>query len=181
MSLFSLIDNVSPIELDLNTEISAAPGSFTDILGWLSLNRLPLMMWICIFFACCGISGFTINFVTLSGVGFFMPVYASVPMALIIGLFLPGRLGKIVATLIPNNESSAISTETFSGRLVTITLGTATKGSPAEASFTDDFEQKHYVMVEPIDNGDIFSQGDSVILVERCDKAWLAMKPTDTL
>ena len=51
LSLSALIDNVSPIELDYEMDLDAdvSQGGLTQILGWLCLNRLPLMIWLVIF------------------------------------------------------------------------------------------------------------------------------------
>lgn len=182
LSLIALFDNLSPfdVELKLGLDASADPsadlstGGLTQIAGWLCLNRLPLMVWLVLFLTCFGIAGYVLNFTLVSLFGIYVTTLISIPASILAGLLLTGKLGKRLATLMPKNESSAVGTATFGGRIATITAGTARKGSPAEASFVDHFKQKHYVMVEPMETSDVFAVGDQVVLVEKGTNAWLA-------
>ncbi|WP_334313545.1 OB-fold-containig protein [Psychrosphaera algicola] len=75
----------------------------------------------------------------------------------------------------PKEESSAVSKESFAGLLANITVGTAKLGQPAEAMIRDEFNQKHYVLVEPIEE-DEFSQGENVVLVVKEGSRWLVTR-----
>ncbi|MGQ8364415.1 YqiJ family protein [Glaciecola sp. 1036] len=174
LSIGALFDGISPIDMDFELEAEISSGGLTGILGWLALNRLPLMIWFVLFMTCFGLSGWTANYLFGSLFGVLLPTLISFPVALAVGLTLTGRIGKRLARFMPKNESSAINTDTFGGRIATITLGTARVGSPSEASFVDSFKQKHYVMVEPIENGQEFHVGQQVVLVEKGPNSWLA-------
>jgi hypothetical protein len=108
------------------------------------------MIWLVLFLTVFAILGFVMNYTSLSLVSSMLAPAISIPIGLIGGLILTGRIGHRLANVLPKNESSAVKTNTFNGKIATITTGTAQLGSPAEASFVDDFKQKHYVMVEPI-------------------------------
>jgi len=180
LSLIALFDNLSPFDVELKLGLDADAGAdlntggLTQIAGWLCLNRLPLMMWLVLFLTCFGIAGYVLNFTVISLLGTYVSTFISIPASIAAGLLLTGKTGKRLAELMPKNESSAIGTATFGGRIATITAGTARKGSPAEASFVDHFKQKHYVMVEPMETSDVFAVGDQVVLVEKGTNAWLA-------
>lgn len=62
------------------------------------------------------------------------------------------------------------------GKVATITIGKASKGNAAQAMFKDDYNQKHYVMVEPEDENMFFSQGTTVVLMEKTANSWLAVE-----
>jgi hypothetical protein len=179
LSLIALFDNLSPIDVDLNVGVNADPdftvGGMTQIIGWLCLNRLPLMVWMVLFLTCFGIVGYVLNFTAASLFNTYLTSLISIPIALTLGLVLTGKVGSRLANIMPKNETSAISSDTFGGRIATITTGTARKGSPAEASFVDNFNQKHYVMVEPMESEQTFATGEQVVLVQKGKTGWLAI------
>ncbi len=176
LSLSTMLDNLTPIEwdmdIDTNTEFSG--GGLTQIIGWLCLNRLPLMIWLVLFLSSFSISGYASNFLALSVLDRFLPTW----MALVVGLFgavmLTRRCGPVLADILPKNESSALSVESFSGAVATITQGTARVGSPTEASFVDNFQQKHYVLVEPMESDQEFGPGQQVVLIQKGPNSWTA-------
>lgn len=178
LSLIALFDNLSPIDLDINVGVNADPdftvGGLTQIVGWLCLNRLPLMVWLVLFLTCFAIFGYVFNFTLVSLFDTYLTSLINVPLAFFMGLVLTGKVGKRLAAIMPKNESSAVSSNTFGGRIATITTGTARKGSPAEASFVDNFNQKHYVMVEPMESEQAFATGKQVVLVQKGTNAWMA-------
>ncbi|MEM0911796.1 MAG: YqiJ family protein, partial [Pseudomonadota bacterium] len=174
ISLSTIVDNLSPIEMDIDASGDISSGGLSSIIGWLCLNRLPLMIWFVLFLTLFAVVGYTVNFATGSVIGYFLPGWLVFPAAVIGGMLLTGRLGFQLAKIMPKNETSAVYQESLEGRLAEITIGTAKVGSPAEASVTDDFEQKHYVMVEPIGNDEVFYQGSKVVLIEKGDSCWTA-------
>ncbi len=174
ISLSTIFDNLSPIELELDTNTEISSGGLTSIIGWLCLNRLPLMIWLVLFLTLFAIVGYTFNFTTATTVGYFLPAWLVFPIAIFGGMILTAKLGLQLSRIMPKNETSAVKEESLGGRLAEITIGTAKVGSPAEASVVDDFQQKHYVMVEPISNEEEFHQGKKVVLIEKGVKSWTA-------
>jgi hypothetical protein len=49
------------------------------------------------------------------------------------------------------------------------------QGSAGEASFVDEHQQKHYVMVEPLESDQEFTNGQAVVLVEKAINSWKAI------
>jgi len=176
MSLIALFDSITSVDMDFEVDAEVTHGGLTGILGWIGLNKLPLMIWFVLFLACFSIVGYSSNYLMVSIFGVFLPPLVSSLIAFFIGITITGRIGKRLAHYMPKNESSAISTDTFSGRVATITSGTARLGSPTEASFVDNFKQKHYVLVEPQDAVQEFHVGESVVLLEKRSSSWLATK-----
>jgi hypothetical protein len=73
--------------------------------------------------------------------------------------------GGILHRIMPKDETTAVSQGSFIGRVAVLTLGTATAGNAAQAKLRDAHGQDHYIMVEPDNKEDQFSQGDAVLLV----------------
>lgn len=169
LSLVSLFDDLMPIELDLNTSL---PSGLTAFLGWLYLHQLPLLVWLLLLLSSFSVIGLTLNYIIN------LPLIVSLPITLLLAMFVSRFLGKQIAQIIPKNESSASSCASFAGKLATITIGKASKGNAAEAVLHDDFNQKHYVMVEPEQEQQVFEQGTQVVLIEKQQNSWIAIKFT---
>lgn len=178
LSVMNMLDQISPIDInvDFNVESTLTTGGLTPLLGWLCLNRLPLLVWLILFLTCFGMTGLSINFMLINTFSIIVPAWLSYSVSFIFACFLTRLIGKPLARLLPKNESSAISKDSFKGLIATITIGKAKIDSPSEASVIDRFSQKHYLMVAPENNHEEFTQGDQVVLVEKLDKYWLAIK-----
>ncbi len=176
LSLMSLLDQISPIELDLEVDAEFSDGGITPLLGWLCMNRLPLLIWLVLFLTSFSISGYSVNFFLLNSTSWLLPEFIVYSLAFVSALFLTRYIGIPLARLLPKNESSAVSNNSFKGLIAKITIGTAKIDSPAEASLLDKFNQKHYVLVSPDVDTETFNQGDEVVLVEKQQNIWLAIK-----
>ena len=176
-SIGQLLDSSFGFDAELSTDsgVDAAQGNLAALASWLCLKRLPFLVWLIMFLTLFSISGYGSNYISFMLVDDFLPSFISASFAMANAMFLSHFLGSQLAKVIPKEETSAISQDSFSGRLAQITIGTARKGMPAEAVFKDEFEQKHYVMVEPIDD-DEFCQGANVVLVTKQDKSWLVTR-----
>lgn len=176
LSLSDMVNNISPFDINVDIDSGLDSNGTTGLLGWLSLDRLPLMFWLLIYLTSFGIVGYTVNFIVYGNFGFLLPSWMLIPIVLIFALIITARVGGYLSLKLPKNETSAVDTHTFAGKIATITIGTAQKGYPAEASVNDEFEQKHYVMVEPIETNKEFLRGDQVVLIEKGDTSWSATK-----
>jgi hypothetical protein len=178
LSMINLLDHISPIDLDIDidTDAELSMGGLTPLLGWLCLNRLPLLIWLVLFLTSFGITGYTLNYILLSSFTIHLHEFILYGFSLFLSLYTTHFIGVPLSRLLPKNESSSISNNSFNGIVATITIGTAKQDSPAEASLTDSYKQKHYVMVIPDSAHEEFSQGQQVVLVEKQDTVWLAIK-----
>ncbi|WP_372871931.1 OB-fold-containig protein [Shewanella sp.] len=172
LSLMGLLKDLDMADVDADV----AGGGLTGLLGWLCLNRLPLLIWLVLAMTCFVIAGFSLNFLFSGVLGYFLPGWMSVPLALLLAAFGCRYLGSPLAQLLPKNETSAVSIDDLSGCIATITLGRAVKGNPSEALVRDRYKQKHYVLVEPDEVESEFTQGTQVVLLRREGRVWAASK-----
>jgi len=173
LSLLDIFDNISPFNLDGSATVQV--GGLTTALDWLCLSKLPLFIWLILSFTLFSISGFVLNFTAISTFQWQPSFLMTGPISVFITLFFLHFIGAKLAKLLPQRDASVTSTAEFNGKLARITIGTATKGNPAEAVLIDDVNQKHYLMVEPAYEHEIFTQGSEVVVVEKLTTSWLAI------
>lgn len=175
LSAMSVLDDLFNFDVDTDATVNMEGGA-TALLGWLCLDKLPVLVWLVLVLTSFGLSGLTLNFVSGLTLGGFIPSLIGIPVAITSAALITSRFGRVLAKVMPKNESSAITQDSFTGRLAMITVGTAKVGQPAEAVFKDNYEQKHYVMVEPLREEESFNQGEQVVLMDKGETFWTATK-----
>lgn len=168
LSIASALDDIFSIDIDVDIDAGLASGGLSGVLGWLYLHRLPFLVWLILFLTSFGVIGLTSNYI------YILPNLISLPITLLMTFFSCRLLGKQIAIIMPKNESSAVSSHSFSGKIATITIGKGTKGNATEAVLHDEFNQKHYVLVEPEQSDQVFLPGMKVLLIEKANNSWLA-------
>ena len=173
ISLLELLDNISPI--DANSSLPITDGGVSNLLDWLCLTKLPMLIWLIIALTHFAIIGYSINYAVLTSLEWQPQLIFILPTTVFFTLIMTHFVGSALAQIIPNNETTAVSTSTFIGKAAKITIGTASSGNPAEALLLDDFNQKHYIMVEPEFEKEYLPKGTEVVIVEKLNGTWLAI------
>lgn len=165
--LSDLIDSLFPsINLDIDAPDIETPGAITQLMGWLYIGKAPILVIIISLLTFFGVLGLGLQSVIHSISGHLLPMWLSAPIALMGALPLSRGSAKLIVKLIPQEETQAVSSSSFIGRVATITLGTARANYPAQARLSDEYGQSHYVMVEPEANGRELTSGSQVLLIK---------------
>ncbi|RDV24300.1 DUF1449 family protein [Alteromonas aestuariivivens] len=176
VSLLGLFDQ----SIAINSEFEAPepnPDIYTRLVQLLSLDRLPIMIWLAIFLLCFGLTGFTTNWALSYFPGKSVRDWINVPASIITALFATRYLARLVATWLPNRNWSPARPDNFKGRTGEITMGTARYGCVAEAKVLNQFEQPRYVLVEAAKPEEHFKTGDKVVFIKQTEKSWLIGRP----
>ena len=171
-----LIDQMIPeADVDLGLEADAdgdlpdgaEPGVLSALLGWLCVGQVPLLVLFVALLTTFGLAGFAVQTGTKALIGGHAPLLVAVPLA--IGLALPPTrwLALGLGRLMPKEETDAVSSDTFVGKVAVIIRGVATRGVPAEAKLRDAKGQMHYVLVEPDSDDGSLPSGSEVLLVSQ--------------
>ncbi|HYJ83528.1 MAG TPA: YqiJ family protein [Allosphingosinicella sp.] len=160
----------SAVHLDAHADLDGGG----DLLGWLGVGRVPLLMLLVVFLAFFGLVGLAVQ--QLAGP---LPLWIAAPAAAAAALPLTGLGARGLARIMPGDETTAVSLDSLVGRRGTITIGTARRGSPAQARVRDVHGQVHYVMVEPYDDNHALGEGETVRLDRREGNIFIALARTD--
>ena len=175
------IDGVAggPFDADAPT-IPDAPnvGPLSQVLGWLCVGKVPILVLLIVFLTTFGLAGFFLQALVRGFFGAPLPAIMAVVPALFAAVPATRMAGLTLARIIPKEQTEAVSSRQFIGKVATIIRGEARKHAPAEAKLTDRFGQTHYMLVEPDAEADTFGQGAQVIIVSQSGSIYQAILNT---
>ena len=156
------------LDADVDADASAEPSGFlSGLLGWLCIGKVPVLVLLVAFLTAFGISGMVLQSIAKSALGFHLPAVLAVCFTLFVALPPTRWFALGLSKIMPKEESEAVSTTSFIGKVATITRGIARKGVPAEAKLRDVHGQMHYVLVEPDVADEEFPLGSEVLLTNQ--------------
>lgn len=154
--------DVHHADLDLDSNHSL----WVQFLDWLYLGRIPVLVWLIIFLTTYALFGFIAQHLYLQVFGDFLPFWMIAPLSLLLCMPIVRVVSRIIAKIIPQDETTAIRLDQLIGLEAEIILGDAKPNYPAQAKVKDQHGQTHYVLVEP--EGDtVFAQGQRVTLSQK--------------
>ena len=170
MLLIGLVEAIglgaSGFDLDSGVDLDHADGS-GGLLGLLGFGRAPLLVVLVAFLAAFGVIGLAGQQLAAMLTGGLLRPLIAVPAAVVAALPVTALLGRVLARVMPHDETTAFNVADLAGRTATITVGRAREGSPARARVVDPHGQAHHVLVTPNDPAVTFEEGDTVLLVRR--------------
>lgn len=167
-------------DADIGNASVGATSALSKVLGWLCVGRVPVLILLVAFLTVFGLTGLIVQSLIQGVTGAMLPSSLAAIPAIIVAVPSIRIIGTGLAKLIPKDESSAVTVNSFIGRIATITIGTARAGQPAEAKLRDAHGQTHYVMVEPDNPDDEFEVATQVLLVARSGSRFQAILNTSS-
>ena len=141
-----------------------AGGGVDKFLGWLLLGRVPALILLAIFLCSFGLLGLALQGVLRGTAIGALPGWVAALVVFPLSLPFVRAIGLMLARVLPRDETQVASRRSLMGHVGTIVIGTARRGSPAQAKVRDEVGQVQYVMVEPIDAREEFAAGEAVLL-----------------
>lgn len=148
-------------------DLDFGPDLDHGVLGWLGVGKVPLLVLLVAFLAAFGMIGLVGQQLVNTITGAPLPALIAGPAAAIAALPVTGLLGRLLARIMPHDETTAYEVEDLVGHRGTVTVGRAAAGSPARVRVIDPHGQPHHLLVEPNDPTTSFEEGDTVLLVRR--------------
>lgn len=137
------------------------------MLDWLGIGRVPLLILLALLLASFGVIGLVGQQVAAALTTAPVAPLIAVPLAFAAALPTTGAAVRLLAPILPRDETTAVQVDALVGRVATILTGVAQPGSPARARVIDHHGHPHLVMAEPANAGQRFAEGETVLLVER--------------
>ena len=152
--------------IDLATEADAPSGtSAGGVMAALGLGEAPLMVWVASFLLAFGLWGVVTQLGMLALIDAPLPPWAAVPIAALAGVGFARRFSRFFGRLLPQNYTESVSETELGRRRGVITVGTASRGRPAEVRVTDRHGNIQYLRAEPMQDGITLAQGTEVLVL----------------
>lgn len=156
----------SPSHL-LESVLPDLPDGADGVLGWLHVGKVPLLVLFILFLGGFTVAGYVLQAAFQSVGGSPLPAWLAVIPAFLAGISTVSGVGGLLAKIIPQDESSAVSEQTLIGRAGVVIQGIARDGMAAQAKVRDAYGRAHYVMVEPDLVEETFNEGSDILLVRK--------------
>ncbi len=166
--LTEYLDTLVPdLEVGADGQLIGTDSLPTRLLGWLRAGKVPMLMLIAIFLGIFGVGGLLLQYACVTfGIGL-LPGLLAAPLMFILAMPFVRVAASLLGDLLPRDETQVLSQKDLIGRIAVIVIGSARRGSAAQAKLRDEFRTTHYLMVEPVDDHDVFEQGQEVLLMAR--------------
>ena len=162
-SVFEHADNFFSSHFD----VELGDGLISQGLSWLHIGRAPMLVLIVLFLGGFAVIGLTVQWLSIALLGTQLPSAVAAVGAFLTSLPFVRVAGGLVAKIVPRDESTAVTEDSFLGRVAVMTYAAASFGAAAEAKVKDEHGQTHYILVEPDEAGMVFNRGDMVLIVSR--------------
>jgi len=174
----SFIEHLLPsVDMDVDVPVES-PGLVSQLLGWLYIGKVPFLIVLIAVLTSFGIIGLIMQSIVQSLFDFVLPSLLAAPVAFVGALPVSRGFTAGIARIMPRDETEAVSTDSFIGRIAVITTGTARHGSAAQARLNDQYGQAHYVMVEPDSTEEAMPSGTEVLLIKKNGTRFIAIVNT---
>lgn len=137
------------VDVDLDADGLHAFDSLESALAWLYVGHVPMMMLMVLYFTIFGLTGFTVQYLMMEIFNNPLNVWLAAILTFVVSLVLMHYAAGGLYKVMPKDETTALSVTDLVGREATIILGECKIGKPAQAKLTDQFNQTHYILIEP--------------------------------
>jgi hypothetical protein len=137
------------------------------VLGWLHIGRVPILVLLVLFLMAFAVAGLLMQWALLGLIGSQLRPSIASALAAVVALPIVRGFGGLLARHIPRDQTTAVSEDSFIGRVARLTAESASQGRPAQAKLVDEHGQIHYLLVEPDSASASFARGESILIVSR--------------
>lgn len=154
-------------------------GMFGTALDWLNAGRVPLLVLIIALLAAFAGLGMVLQTV-ISIAGFYLPGWLAVIIVIVPAFVCTRYLSRMVAYVVPRDESYATTGTDFVGLVGEVTVGPVKRGVVARARIRDRHGNTHFPRVAPADPEQVIPTGTSVLVIEVRAGGTLAVTTADS-
>jgi hypothetical protein len=167
--------NIEPVWLDMTDTstpvdtLPEAPGFFMGVFDFLGITKVATAIWLAGLMAFISIFGFVGQGILKAlGLGY-LPGGIALGIVAIPALLTISKYSHLLGRLIPNVETTAVSSGSFHRRRGIVTGGTARFNMPAEVKWIDGHGNSHYLRAEPLSATLTIDEGTEVLILKTRD------------
>lgn len=151
-----------------------------NAISWINVGGVPLLIFLLLVLGAFSITGFLIQDVARMVAG---PLPASIASlaAVVVSVPLVRAASSGIARVIPKDESYAVGLGDLVGRVGEVVVGPLDQGPPGRVSVADVHGNRHFVWAVAAPTSEPLQQGALVLLVDRVDTRFVAVKADDEL
>ena len=151
-----------------------------NAISWINVGGVPLLIFLLLALGAFSITGFLIQDVARMVAG---PLPASIASlaAVVVSVPLVRGATRGIARIIPKDESYVIGLGDLVGRVGEVVVGPLDQGPPGRVSVADVHGNRHFVLAVAAPDSAPLPQGTLVLLVDRVDTRFVAVKADDEL
>ena len=165
-------------DIDLQAENHDAVGG---LFFWINAGRLPLLVLIILALGIFAIEGFLLQGAA-HAFGTAVPVWIAAAMAAAGSIPVVRSSSRVLARIIPRDETYAVSDADFVGKVALVSVGPLDQGLPGKVRLKDVFGNWHTVAARASPGSESLAVGASVLLVDRDAKSFIAISaPADVI
>ncbi|MDQ0469797.1 OB-fold-containig protein [Labrys wisconsinensis] len=158
----------------------AHEGWLGGILGWINPGRAPILIVMMLALGAFAASGYAIQSVAIAWVGA-LPALAASAVAAVAALLLTRAGSRLVARLIPRDETYAVDEADLVGLTASVVIGPLDGGKPGRVRVQDRYGNWHFLNARAADGHGPFAQGRTVLLADCRNNVFIAITATDDL
>jgi len=153
-ALSGIVDSLLHLDVDVDIDFDPsididADNALSKMFSWLRIGKVPVIMLLIVFLTSFSLVGYGIQSVSQDLFGTLMAAWFACIIAFIISIPILRFFARLISRLLPKDETDAVSTSTFIGRLAVLTTADAVQGRTVEARLKDEYGNSHYIMIEP--------------------------------
>jgi membrane protein implicated in regulation of membrane protease activity len=151
-----------------------------NAISWINVGGVPLLIFLLLVLGAFSITGFLIQDIARLVAGPLPATLASVG-AVVVSVPLVRATSRAIARVIPKDESYVVGLGDLVGRVGEVVIGPLDQGPPGRVSVADIHGNRHFVWAVAAPSSPPLPQGTLVLLVDRVDTRFVAVKADDEL
>lgn len=168
-------------DLDGVDSFDAAEASvFVQAFAWLNVGRVPFLVLLLSYLAVFTVAGLALQSAASAAIGL-IPAWIAGPAAGAAALPVTRLTSRLLARIMPREETYAVGEEQFIGRTASITLGPVDAETAGKARLVDQFGNVHFVRVRAANAGERYQVGSEVLLVRRDDAVFAVITTPESV
>jgi membrane protein implicated in regulation of membrane protease activity len=154
-------------------------GLLGGLLGWINPGGVPILVLILVLLAGFSAAGYALQALA-AALWQPLPLAAAVPLAGLVSLRLSRSATRLVARVIPSDETYAVGDADLIGRVAEVTVGPLDAGPAGRVKLQDQHGNWHFPLARAA-QGSPIAVGTPVLLVDRDGPAFLVIPATGHL